>query len=552
MAQCNQSRVQDSRVSLLLIPVLFIFSHVGIAQGPAVSSNPAVLLPAVTYGSGGVGTYAVVVADVSGDGKPDLISVNYCGTDPACLTDGSVSVLLGKGDGAFQAAVAYHSGGPRPTAVAVADVNGDRRPDIIVPNYSNTVGVLLGNGDGTFQPVVTYPTGDTDVGLPDSVAIADVNGDGKPDLVVTNFTGQSYLSKQVSVLFGNGDGTFQAAVQYASGGLVPYSVAVADVNRDGKPDLLVANWLASSQNPGHGTVGVLLGNGDGTFLPATAYDSGGNLPYSIAITDINQDGKPDIVAANCAPTGSYACPNFGGSGGRGIIGVSLGNGDGTFKSTTTYDSGGLYATSVAIADVNADNKLDLVVSNICATNNCAPGHSRGGVGALLGNGVGSFQPAITFDSGGDGSWSIAAKDVNGDNQPDLIVANQFSSNLAVLLNNTKDVTPPAINTSITPKFLRPADGKMVPVHIYGTMNDTGSGIKPGSAEFAVTDEYQRVQPFGKITLDSKGHYSFTIQLQASREAADLDGRAYTIRISARDNAGNRMSKWVQVRVPHGD
>ena len=123
------------------------------------------------------------------------------------------------------------------------------------------MGVLLGNGDGTFQAAVTYGTGGI---YADSVAVADVNGDGKLDLVAEN-----YGSNNVGVLLGNGDGTFQTAVTYGSGGAYPYSVAVADVNGDGKPDIVVAN-------SGSSNVGVLLGNGDGTFQTAVAYGSGGS------------------------------------------------------------------------------------------------------------------------------------------------------------------------------------------------------------------------------------------------------------------------------------
>ncbi len=417
-------------------------------------SNP-LFLPAVTYGSGGSNPYSIVVADVNRDGRPDLVVANYCGV--GCVGDGSVSVLLGNGDGTFQPAVAYDSGGPDTYSVAVADVNGDGKPDIVVANSgNNTVGVLLGNGDGTFRPAVTYPSSAAGSGAtcPDAVTIADVNGDGRPDLIVTNYCSENYLTKLVGVLLGNGDGTFQSAVAYDSGGLQAYSVAVADVNGDGKPDLLVANWVASDQDVGSGTVGVLLGNGDGTFQPAVAYDSGGTLAYSIAVADVNGDGNLDVAVANCAPTGSFACPNFGGSGGTGVVGILLGNGDGTFRPVVTYDSGGLYATSIAIADVNGDGKPDLLVTNWCASAGCG---TDGVVGVLVGNGDGTFQPAQTFDSGGGAAWSVAVADVNGDGMPDLLVAdNSSSSAVGVLLHSNPTTTklvsslnPAAYGQSVT-------------------------------------------------------------------------------------------------------
>src|SRR5207244_2671206 len=141
---------------------------------------------------------------------------------------------------------------------------------------NGTVGVLLGNGDATFQTAVTYDTGG--IGA-HSVQVADVNGDGKPDLIVPNSCTTSgnctYGPGSVGVLLGKGDGTFQAAVTYGSGGDYAFSVAVADINRDGKLDVLVANAYASTGCCEAGPLGVLLGKGDGTFQPVVAYDVGG-------------------------------------------------------------------------------------------------------------------------------------------------------------------------------------------------------------------------------------------------------------------------------------
>ena len=148
---------------------------------------------------------------------------------------------------------------------------------------------------------------------------------------------------------------FLEAPVFSSGGFAASSVAVADVNGDSKPDLVVANYrVGSSDYYSNGTVGVLLGNGDGTFQPAVGYDSGGQGANSIAVADVNGDGKPDLLVTNCAPT-STNC--------SGVVGVLMGNGDGTFQAVVTYLSGGVAASSVAIADVNGDGKPDLVVSN---------------------------------------------------------------------------------------------------------------------------------------------------------------------------------------------
>jgi hypothetical protein len=239
----------------------------------------------------------------------------------------------------------------------------------------------------------------------------------------------------------------------------------------------------------------------------------------------------------------------------GPVATLLGNGDGTFQAPKTYQTGGFSPTSLAVADVNGDGTLDLLVANECASALC--GSLRGTIGVLLGNGDGTMQPPQILDSGGDLAWSILAVDVNSDGRSDLIVADYSSSpvvpsTVAVLLNNTPilDTTPPVISLAVTPKILWPPNGKMVPVTISGTITDAGSGVNARSANFAVHDEYYLVQPHGKIALDPAGNYSFTILLQASRNGNDHDGRRYTIRVSAIDNAGNRGAKQTSVTVPH--
>ena len=270
-------------------------------------------------------------------------------------------------------------------------------------------------GVPVFLPVVTYDP----AGQSLSVAVADVNGDGKPDLLVANaciaVAGSDHNSDcaegSIGVLLGKGDGTFRPVVTYKSGGSIPSSVAVADVDGDGKLDLLVANCGPigiNVCNHANGLMGVLLGNGDGTFRAVLTYDSGGSTVVAVAVADVNGDGKPDLLVANECGT-STDC-------GRGSVGVLLGNGDGTFQAAKNYDVG--YAiNSLAVADVNGDGRLDLLV---------AKGGTNNNVGVLLGNGNGTFQPVLDYDSGGNTALSVVVADVNGDGKPDLLVANQDS------------------------------------------------------------------------------------------------------------------------------
>jgi len=274
--------------------------------GAVMAQTPPAFLPASYFYSGATPTRSAVVADVNADGKPDVI-VTIFGNFR--VEHGLVAVLPGNGDGTFGDPITYDSGGGAPFSLAVADVNGDGAPDIVVDNFCDsacvysTAGVLINHGDGTFGPAVAWSLGGSSS---NSIAIADVNEDGEPDLLAPV---ASSFGPAVAVLPGNGDGTFQPPAYTQLGQWGAVSIAVADINRDAHPDVAVAGFEISS-GVSRGSLTILLGNGDGTFQPPLAtYDTGGSAggwANSVVIADLNADGAPDLAVANY-PTAPRAC-----------------------------------------------------------------------------------------------------------------------------------------------------------------------------------------------------------------------------------------------------
>jgi hypothetical protein len=399
----------------------------------------------------GHGLGSVIAVDLNGDGNLDLVVANN-----------SVWVLLGNGDGAFQKAVSYAAGSAQ--AVAAGDFNGDGVLDLAAANYSSgTVSILLGKGDGTFLPAASYPAVSNAV----SIVSADLNGDGHLDLAIASINDSG--SKNIFLLFGNGDGTFQPMTVYPVRGGADY-LAVGDFNGDGKPDL-----AASSGATAGATVAVLLGKGDGTFQPPVRYKVAYDANF-VAAGDVNGDGKQDLVVTS-APLGS-------GSRGSDSVTVLLGNGDGTFQHGVEYLAGAS-PQAVGIGDFNGDGKADLAVADFSSgvtvlsgigqgafqqpvsfhvkdgASHTATGDFNGdgipdlvttganinnGKGSLwLGNGDGTFQSPLTFPVGG-GAGGMTVADFNGDGKADLAIANFYSGNVSVLLGNGNGTLQAAVNS----------------------------------------------------------------------------------------------------------
>jgi len=335
----------------------------------------------------GAAPASVAIADFNRDGKPDLAVANN--------GSGDVTVLLGDGKGGFApAAGSPFPAGKNPNDIAVGDFDGNGTLDLAFPNHdTHGVTVLLGDGKGGFRPAAGSPFTVASRPHPHGIAAGDFNGDGRLDLAV-----ESWGDNAVEVLFGTGKGGFTSPGRRFAVGRMPYQrLRSADVNRDGKPDLLTTNFEGNS-------VSVLLGDGKGGFTnaPGSPFPAG-RSPFCQAIADVNGDGKPDVVIGGFSGhpedpsadgvsvllgdgAGGFrllAGPPF--AAGRTPVAVAMGdlNGDGVpeiavanmagdtatvlsrgpngrYLKTATIPASG--AEAVAIGDLNHDGKGDLVIA----------------------------------------------------------------------------------------------------------------------------------------------------------------------------------------------
>jgi len=343
------------------------------------------LNPQTTYAVG-TNPYSIAVADLNGDGKLDLAVAD--------ISDSTISIFLGKGDGTFPSPLSASGSAGRMTAALAGDFNEDGKLDLAIAygNATGSVGIRLGNGDGTFQAEVPYAS---NTNSPIDAKLGDFNRDGHLDVAIVSST-----SAVVSVFLGNGNGTLQPVMNFNTAAY-PRAIAVADLNGDGKLDVVTA-----SSNGFNNYISVLLGNGDGTLQTANTLPYAGNSPYSIAIADFNGDGKPDLAVANLG----------------GNVSVLFGNGDGTFQPAINYAAGS-GPRWVAVADLNGDGIPDLIVASL----------NDNALNVLFGTGDGTFQPAVQY-SVGNSPTSVFVGDLNSDGKQDLVVANENSNTIGVLLN----------------------------------------------------------------------------------------------------------------------
>jgi hypothetical protein len=343
----------------------------------------------------GIGPVSVVAADLDGDGDQDLATANVSG--------GNVTILLNKGSGNFvEKASSPEPAGSFPSSLTAADLDGDGDQDIAVTNQvSDDVTILRNNGSGNFSEPASspVPAGDT----PASVAAADLDGDGDQDLAVADHV----PTNNVTILKNNGSGKFsQAASSPEDAGNSPSSLTAADLDGDGDQDLAVANQQS-------GNVTILRNNGSGNFgEPASSPVPAGTFPQGIAAADLNGDGDFDLAVAN--------------QGAPSNVTILRNNGSGAFSEpASSPEPVGGRPFAVVAADFDGDSDQDLATAN----------HDGDNSTILANNGSGNFtEPPTSPEGAGDGPFALAAKDLDGDLDPDLAIANNSVSNLTILKN----------------------------------------------------------------------------------------------------------------------
>jgi hypothetical protein len=423
---------------------------------------------------GPIGSF--VVGDFTGDGKQDIVTSNfapYGGGSP------SISLLAGNGNGTF-AAPRTQVAGVTANALAAGDFNGDGKLDLALASGlgDNIVTDLLNTGNGTFA---TAPAAAADIG-PVALASADFTGNGRQDLAVEGAV------DDVLVLLSNGNGTFTPGTTLQVSG--PVAVVTGDFTGNGKQDVAVGT--------SSGAIDLFLGNGNGTFQAPKIFNlSSSALIDSMVAGDFNHDGSLDLaVSFNDNVTGN------------GEVAVLLNNGTGTFHRATVVNVG-TEAEGLAAGDLNGDGKLDLVTTTFL------PGGNRA-VKVLLGNGNGTFGTPVTVNSG-TRATSVAVGDFNGDGKPDLVLADLYNNNVSVLLNKGSGTFGSPLTTHLNNPSLDvhgPAvgdffgDGKLSVAVTSGAgtlsvLRGNGDGTLQAPTDYLVGPH--SVQPTGVVAADFTGN-----------------------------------------------
>jgi len=385
-----------------------------------------------------IGSQFIQIADVNGDGIPDLIAFD-CGT---------IIVQFGNGDGTFRSGPNTKTGACGGSAFVAANLNGDGNVDMAISN-GNGIVISMGNGDGTFQPSVNYPINDSIVGY---LVVGDFNSDGILDIVATGNTGVWFLA-------GNGGGTFASAVLAVtlSGS---FDIAAADFNQDGKLDVAVTRLGVGNYGAGFA---VLLGNGNGTFQTPQLFDQP-NHPLAIAVGSLTKGGPPSIALNAEKTEGAYL---YFGNGAGGFTGpkvvslsggayqalaigdvngdgrpdlvsgdgyVAYGEGDGNFSAPVSYPVDPyLYTTGLVLADLRNNGLTDIVVG------------AQYFISVLLNDDNKEFEDGIWTSVAGGAGCGVKG-DFNGDGKPDLAVNN--ANGISILLGTGKGATPFTAGTNI--------------------------------------------------------------------------------------------------------
>ena len=394
----------------------------------------------------GSNPYSIAVANLNNDQFTDIIVANY-GTN-------NIGLFFGKENGIFHEQITLSTGNSRPLFLTVNDLNNDNKQDIVVVHYgTNSIGIFFGHGNGTFQKEVFYTTGYDSI--PYSLVIADFNHDKYLDIGVAN-----YGTNEIMIFFGYVNGSFINSTRYSTNiNSHPCSISTGDFNNDNFTDIVVAN-------SGTNSIGIFFGYGNGTFKQQWIYTIGigigiESLPSYVTTADINQDNQTDIIIIDSENSFIHILPGYG---------------NGTFSNLTTFvNDKQTQSFSSAIADLNNDNQLDLVISNygtddililsgysksssVIQTQYSLGHNSRptsllavdlnndrfldivatksaaNSISILFGYGNGNFAHEITYSTGMNSSpRSISTGDFNNDNRIDLVVANYRSHTIGIYL-----------------------------------------------------------------------------------------------------------------------